>query len=67
MEVRAKDFGKTSPIEYLDRLKLIELFHPFVEYFVKEHGYERDKSIRAASYDWRLAPGKYLVTYIQYM
>ena len=31
-------------------------FYELVQYFV-DRGYERGKSIRAAPYDWRLAPG----------
>ena len=57
IEVRAKDFGKISAIEYLDEGKHIPSFHGLVDHFVENYGYVRDKSIRAASYDWRLAEG----------
>ena len=35
-------------------------FKEFVDYFV-DRGYERDRTIRAAPYDWRLAAGTYIL------
>ena len=67
--VKASGFGITCKVEYLyATLKeeptcppsLISYFHTFVQYFVKE-GYERDLTIRAAPYDWRMTPGKHVV------
>ena len=48
-------------MEYLDAdlfglLPIIPYLKDFVDYFV-DQGYERDKTIRAAPYDWRLAAG----------
>ena len=48
-------------MEYLDAdlsglIPKFPYFNEFVEYFVNRE-YERGKTIRAAPYDWRLAPG----------
>ena len=52
------EFGNTDPVENLGQEGLeIPYFRRFVEYFM-ERGYERGRSIRAAPYDWRLAPGE---------
>ena len=59
VEVRTPGFGGTETVEYLDADKgstMIPYWHAFVNYFVKL-GYERNKTIRAAPYDWRLAAG----------
>ena len=56
--VSVQGFGETSSVEDLGRILIsIAYFGPLVEYFV-DRGYERGKSIRAAPYDWRLAPGE---------
>ena len=57
IEVRAPGFGLTDTVEYLDDAKSVGYFNEFVEYFV-QNGYKRNETIRAAPYDWRLAPGK---------
>ncbi len=45
-------------MEYLNNwIDTIKYFHETVDYFV-DRGYVRDKSIRGAPYDWRLAPGE---------
>ena len=55
--VSVPGFGDTKTVEQLSGgLNTFPYFQPFVEYFVAR-GYERGKSIRAAPYDWRLAPG----------
>lgn len=54
--VTAAYFGNTSSVEVLDLQNKYPYFKDFVEYFV-DRGYVKDKSIRAAPYDWRLAPG----------
>ena len=58
VEVRAPGFGDTNTVEYLDTEggMLLDGSFAFFNYFV-ERGYERGKTIRAAPYDWRLAPG----------
>ena len=51
-------FGETESVEQLGNgLFYIPYLKDFVEYFV-ERGYERGKTIRAAPYDWRLAPSE---------
>ncbi len=45
-------------IEYLDTDHKKPLLKPFVDYYVKNLGYKRGKSIRGATYDWRLAARK---------
>ena len=56
--VSVPDFGEISSIEDLGRVLIsIAYFGPLVENFV-DREYERGKSIRAAPYDWRLAPGE---------
>lgn len=55
--VTVPGFGDTNTVEKLSPgLITFSYFEKFVEYFVKR-GYERGKNIRAAPYDWRLAPG----------
>ena len=54
--VTAADFGNTSSVEYLDPTNSTPYFFFFVDYFV-QHGYTRNKNIRAAPYDWRLGAG----------
>ena len=51
--ITAADFGSTSSVEFLGTFPYL---NSFVEYFV-QRGYTRDVNIRAAPYDWRLAPG----------
>ena len=55
--VTVTGFGDTSTVEKLSTgVNTVPYFEEFVEYFV-ERGYKRGKNIRAAPYDWRLAPG----------
>eukprot|EP00731_Ephydatia_muelleri_P025543 Em0017g626a len=64
--IKAVGFGVTCRVEYLfasgnekecgPRIKRSEYLHHFVEYFVKNFGYERDRTIRAAPYDFRMTP-----------
>ena len=58
MKVTVPGFGNTTTVEKLNQNGLIPIpyFSDFVNHFV-ERGYERGKDIRAAPYDWRLAPG----------
>lgn len=57
IDVNVPGFGDTDTVEDLGQVFVrIEYFHSLVEYFV-DRGYERGKDIRAAPYDWRLAPG----------
>ena len=59
--VSAPGFGDTNSVENLGQDVIpIPYFKDMVEYFVRR-GYERGKNIRAAPYDWRLAPGKIIV------
>lgn len=62
MNIKVPGFGNTDTVEDLSATGLLNLpyFHQLVDYFV-ERGYERGKDIRAAPYDWRLAPGKYII------
>ena len=55
--VTVPGFGDTNTVERLSTgLIPVPYFKEFVEHFV-ERGYVRGKNIRAAPYDWRLAPG----------
>lgn len=55
--VSVPGFGGTATVEDLGQGVIDVLyFDEFVDYFVNR-GYERGKDIRAAPYDWRLAPG----------
>ena len=51
-------FGQTSAVEYIAVNDLFQLtiHDELVDYFV-HRGYQRGKSIRGASYDWRHAAG----------
>ncbi|KAL5505577.1 hypothetical protein EMCRGX_G007035 [Ephydatia muelleri] len=65
ISIKALGFGETCKVEYLMtspietgcpiQLPLMSYFHNFVKYFVAQ-GYERNKTIRGAPYDWRFAP-----------
>ena len=57
INVTVPGFGDTNTVEQLSQgLIDIPYLREFVEYFVAR-GYKRGKNIRAAPYDWRLAPG----------
>ncbi|XP_077310193.1 phosphatidylcholine-sterol acyltransferase [Lithobates pipiens] len=55
VDVLVPGFGKTFSIEYLDKSKLAGYLHTLVQNLVN-NGYVRDETVRAAPYDWRLAP-----------
>ncbi|XP_063802310.1 phosphatidylcholine-sterol acyltransferase isoform X2 [Pseudophryne corroboree] len=55
VDVRVPGFGKTFSVEYLDKSKLAGYFHTLVQNLVN-NGYVRDETVRAAPYDWRIAP-----------
>ena len=65
--IKAVGFGTTCRSEYLyangaeekcgSKFSKAKYFHDFVDYFVENVDYERDHTIRAAPYDWRLTPG----------
>ncbi|XP_069757454.1 phosphatidylcholine-sterol acyltransferase [Narcine bancroftii] len=55
VEIRVPGFGKTYSVEYLDSLKLTGYFNTLVQFLVNI-GYVRDATVRAAPYDWRVAP-----------
>ena len=59
ISIQVPGFGDTETIEELSQTGLLDLpyFDALVKYFV-DRGYERDKSIRGAPYDWRYGPGK---------
>ena len=50
--VSAIDFDRTAGFNFSSR--------GFLDYFL-DRGYTAGVDIRIASYDWRLAPGKYIV------
>ena len=56
MEIRVPGFGETKTVEYLttEDIPMADYMNELVEYFV-ERGYVRNKTIRAAPYDWRLS------------
>ena len=60
MDIKPKDpddDDALSSVEYLDPDKNIPALINFTKYF-EGIGYERNKSIRAAPYDWRLGAGQ---------
>ncbi|KAG9460490.1 hypothetical protein GDO78_021492, partial [Eleutherodactylus coqui] len=57
VDIRVPGFGKTFSVEYLDRSKLAGYFHTLVQNLVN-NGYVRGETVRAAPYDWRIAPSK---------
>jgi len=59
VHIRPGKFGSTKGVEYLIGGPIsdsLPYFNTMVKYFTAR-GYKRDKSIRAAPYDWRLASG----------
>ena len=56
VEIRVPGFGETKTVEYLtaEDIPITAYMNELVEYFV-EKGYVRNKTIRAAPYDWRLS------------
>eukprot|EP00111_Clytia_hemisphaerica_P007230 TCONS_00021000-protein len=55
VETKVPEFGRTESVEYLDSVGVIPYMKSLVEYFVTM-GYERNKEIRAAPYDFRYSP-----------
>ncbi|XP_069460035.1 phosphatidylcholine-sterol acyltransferase [Ambystoma mexicanum] len=55
VDIRVPGFGKTESVEYLDKGKLAGYMHTLVQHLVN-NGYVRDETVRAAPYDWRVAP-----------
>uniref|UniRef100_A0A8C7IPI3 Lecithin-cholesterol acyltransferase n=1 Tax=Oncorhynchus kisutch TaxID=8019 RepID=A0A8C7IPI3_ONCKI len=55
--VRVPGFGQTYSVEFLDTNKLAGYFHTMVTHLVNI-GYVRNETIRAAPYDWRIAPNE---------
>lgn len=64
MGIFAPGFDNVTKLEYLDEdqygLKFFPYFHDFVQYFVTKYSYIKDKDLRGAPYDWRLAPGMHV-------
>lgn len=60
VEIRTKDFGNTTSIEWLDagRDDYAVYFGPIVDHLVETMGYVRGISIHGAPYDFRKAPSK---------
>ncbi|MGH0116303.1 UNVERIFIED_CONTAM: hypothetical protein FKN15_003483, partial [Acipenser sinensis] len=57
VEIRVPGFGKTYTVEFLDTNTLTGYLHTMVEHLVNA-GYVRNETIRAAPYDWRIAPSE---------
>ncbi|KAK1163440.1 phosphatidylcholine-sterol acyltransferase-like [Acipenser oxyrinchus oxyrinchus] len=57
VEIRVPGFGKTYTVEFLDTNTLTGYLHTMVEHLVNA-GYVRNETIRAAPYDWRIAPNE---------
>ncbi|KAG9509956.1 Group XV phospholipase A2 [Fragariocoptes setiger] len=59
VEIRVSGFGKTEPVEYIDPAKVMGTgyFQALVEHLVSL-GYERDRTIHGAPYDFRRAPNE---------
>ena len=60
VKTRVPGFGDTDTIEHLDSEHLVEYFAPMVK-ALASWGYERGVTVRAAPYDFRLGPGKFLL------
>ncbi|XP_064169114.1 phosphatidylcholine-sterol acyltransferase [Anguilla rostrata] len=58
VDVRVPGFGQTYPVEFLDANRLTGYFHTMVQHLVNL-GYVRNETIRAAPYDWRIAPNQH--------
>ena len=60
VEIRVPGFGETKTVEYLssedNAMPSTAYMKEIVNFFV-ERGYVRNKTIRAAPYDWRLSAG----------
>ncbi|XP_030628443.1 phosphatidylcholine-sterol acyltransferase [Chanos chanos] len=57
VEIRVPGFGQTYSVEFLDMNRLAGYFHTMVEHLVNI-GYVRNQTVRAAPYDWRIAPNE---------
>ncbi|MGH0121803.1 UNVERIFIED_CONTAM: hypothetical protein FKN15_068789 [Acipenser sinensis] len=57
VEIRVPGFGKTYTVEFLDTNTLTGYLHTMVEHLINA-GYVRNETIRAAPYDWRIAPNE---------
>ncbi|MBN3306794.1 LCAT acyltransferase, partial [Amia calva] len=57
VEVRVPGFGQTNTVEFLDTNRLTGYFYTMVQHLVNI-GYVRNETIRAAPYDWRIAPNE---------
>uniref|UniRef100_A0A8D0GC87 Phosphatidylcholine-sterol acyltransferase n=1 Tax=Sphenodon punctatus TaxID=8508 RepID=A0A8D0GC87_SPHPU len=57
VHIRVPGFGKTYSVEYLDKSKLAGYLHTLVQHLVN-NGYVRDRTVRAAPYDWRISPNQ---------
>ncbi|XP_028814120.1 phosphatidylcholine-sterol acyltransferase [Denticeps clupeoides] len=57
VEVRVPGFGQTYPVEFLDTNRLTGYMHTMVQHLVNM-GYVRNETVRAAPYDWRIAPNE---------
>ncbi|XP_075433207.1 phosphatidylcholine-sterol acyltransferase [Ascaphus truei] len=55
VDIHVPGFGQTYSVEYLDKSKLAGYLHTLVQNLVN-NGYVRDETVRAAPYDWRIAP-----------
>ncbi|KAJ8252157.1 hypothetical protein COCON_G00214690 [Conger conger] len=58
VDVRVPGFGQTYPVEFLDANRLTGYFYTMVQHLVNL-GYVRNETIRAAPYDWRIAPNEH--------
>ena len=54
VSITAADFGSFSPFTVF--------LSDFLNYFL-DRGYTEDVDIRAATYDWRLSPGNYIIAH----
>ncbi|KAG8437236.1 hypothetical protein GDO86_008080 [Hymenochirus boettgeri] len=55
VDIQVPGFGKTYSVEYLDKSKLAGYLYTLIQNLVN-NGYVRDETVRAAPYDWRIAP-----------
>ena len=64
VETKVPGWGGTDSVEYLDPahhdISALNYFHNMVDHFVSK-GYERNQTIRAAPFDWRFGPGKFVL------
>ena len=64
VETRVPGFGNTDTVDHLDTDNIVAYFSPMTDTLVS-WGYKRGVTVRAAPYDFRYGPGKFVFPYIR--